>query len=154
MNRSNQKEFLNFLYERMVSVHGEHPNFDYMLKLKEMVSDSEMVVQPSQFEIDVKKAAEKSVLKLISEGSWLAPDYTNRFKVPPEWVTQCWQLVDKERIQEQMARRIEEELADRMVNHMASELATDIKQILSVKERREALRALARAHIDSIMGAQ
>lgn len=108
----------------------------------------------SEFEKELKKAAEKSVLKLISEGSWLAPDYANRFKIPAEWVTQCWQLVDKERIQEQMARRIEEELADRMVNHMASELATDIKQILSVKERRESLRALARAHIDSIMGAQ
>ena len=38
-----------------------------------------------------------------------------------------------------------------MVNHMAAELATDIKQILSVQERREALRALAREHMDSIM---
>lgn len=39
------------------------------------------------------------------------------------------------------------------MNHMAAELATDIKQILSVKERREALRALAREHMDAVMKA-
>lgn len=33
-----------------------------------------------------------------------------------------------------IAERLESELADRMVNHMAAELATDIKQILSVRE--------------------
>ena len=40
-----------------------------------------------------------------------------------------------------------------MVNHMAAELATDIKQILSVSERREMLRGLARDHMDAVMSA-
>ena len=51
------------------------------------------------------------------------------------------------------ATRLEAELADRMVNHMAAELATDIKQILGVKERREMLRGLARDHMDAVMKA-
>ena len=46
------------------------------------------------------------------------------------------------------------ELAERIVNHMAAEISTDVKQILSVKERREALRALARHHMDSLMSAK
>ena len=36
---------------------------------------------------------------------------------------------------------------------MAAELSTDIKQLLSVKERREKIRSLARDHMDSIMKA-
>jgi len=32
-------------------------------------------------------------------------------------------------------------------------LATDVKQILSVKERREMLRGLARDHMDAVMAA-
>ena len=35
----------------------------------------------------------------------------------------------------------------------AAELATDIKQILSVQERREMLRGLAREHMDAVMQA-
>lgn len=111
-------------------------------------------VQMTPFETEVKKAAEKAVLKLISEGSWLAPDYTSRFKVPGEWMQRCWELVDKDKLQSHFARRLEEELANRMVNHMATEIATDVKHILSDKERRESLRALAREHMNALMGAK
>lgn len=104
------------------------------------------------FEAEVKKAAEKAVLKLISEGSWLSADYSSRFKVPPEWMQRCWELIDKDKLQGHFARRLEEELANRMVNHMATEIATDVKQILSDKERRESLRALAREHMNALMG--
>lgn len=41
-----------------------------------------------------------------------------------------------------------------MVNSIAAELATDIKQILSVKERREMLRGIAREHMDAVMKAE
>jgi len=103
------------------------------------------------FTEELHRAAEKSLLHIIQEGNWVQPDYNNRFKVPPEFVQEIWKLVDKEKLQQAMARRLEEELADRIVNHLASEIATDIKQILSVKERREALRNIAREHIDSIV---
>ncbi len=107
----------------------------------------------STFDEQVKAAAEKAVLKFVSEGAWLLPNYESRLKVPAEWIAECWRLVDADKVRAQLAARLESELADRMVNHMAAELATDIKQILSVKERREALRALAREHMDSVMKA-
>lgn len=105
----------------------------------------------TDFELALKTAAEKSVLKIISEGQWVAPDYANRFKIPPEFISDMWELVDSEKVKQQMADRVERELADRIVNHMAAEIATDVKQILSVTERREALRSVARKHMEYIM---
>ena len=105
----------------------------------------------SSFEETIHLAAEKAVVKIITEGSWIAPDYATRFKLPADFMAQVWGLVDQDKVKQQLATRLEAELADRMVNHMAAELATDIKQILSVTERREALRSLARGHMDAIM---
>lgn len=101
----------------------------------------------------IKEAAEKAVVAYVSGGGWLLPNYESRFKIPAEWVAECWKLVDADKVKQQIAMRLEAELADRMVNHMAAELATDIKQILSVKERREMLRGLARDHMDAVMKA-
>lgn len=107
----------------------------------------------NDFEQQVKAAAEKAVLQFLGSGGWLLPNYESRLKVPAEWVAECWRLVDADKVRAQLAARLESELADRMVNHMAAELATDIKQILSVNERREMLRALARDHMDAVMKA-
>jgi hypothetical protein len=107
----------------------------------------------TEFEQQVKAAAEKAVLKFVADGGWLMPNYESRLKVPAEWIADCWQLVDSAKLKLQIAARLEAELADRIVNHMAAELATDIKQILSVKERREMLRAIARDHMDALMQA-
>ena len=107
----------------------------------------------NDFDQQVKAAAEKAVLQFVSSGGWLLPNYESRLKVPAEWIAEVWRLVDADKVRAQLAARLESELADRMVNHMAAELATDIKQILSVKERREALRALAREHMDAVMKA-
>lgn len=107
----------------------------------------------TDFEQAVKTAAEKAVLKFVQDGGWLMPNYESRLKVPAEWIADCWSLVDSAKLKAKIAVRLENELADRMVNHMATELATDIKQILSVKERREMLRSLAREHMDAVMRA-
>jgi hypothetical protein len=107
----------------------------------------------TEFETAIKAAAEKAVLKIISEGSWVMPDYANRFKIPPEMLAGIWGMVDTAGVQKKLAARLEQELADRIVNHMAAEIATDIKQILSVNERREAIRSIVRAHFDQIMQA-
>lgn len=105
------------------------------------------------FDQQVKAAAEKAVLQFIGSGGWLLPNYESRLKIPAEWIADCWRLVDADSLKKQIAARLESELADRMVNHMAAELATDIKQILSVQERREMLRGLAREHMDAVMAA-
>jgi len=97
--------------------------------------------------------AEKSILTLISSGNWLQANCQDRVKLPSDFMEQVWRIVDQEKVKQQLANRLEEELANRIVNHMAAELATDIKQILSVSERREACRALARNHMAEIMAA-
>lgn len=100
-------------------------------------------------ETAIKDAAERSILRIILDGGWIAPDYSNRFKLPPEFLQSVWQSIDQDKLRSALCRRLEEELADRIVNHMAAEIATDVKQILSVKERREELRAMARQYITS-----
>ena len=104
-----------------------------------------------ELEAKIKNAAEIAVLRYVEGGGWLLPNYESRFKVPPEWMASCWELVDKDKLKAKIANRLEDELADRIVNSMAAELSTDIKQILSVKERREMIRNIARSHMDSIM---
>jgi hypothetical protein len=105
----------------------------------------------SDFENAVKTAAEKSILHSIAKGDWVQISYSDRAKLPEGFMADVWGMVDSEKVKQQLASRLEEELASRIVNHMAAEMATDIKQILSVKERREAIRALAREHMDAIM---
>lgn len=105
------------------------------------------------FEDQLKDAAEKAVLHHIGSGAWLMPNYESRIKVPADWMAEMWSMIDRQSVMQHFAAKIEEELADRMVNHIAAELATDIKQILSVKERREKLRSLARDHMEAIMKA-
>ena len=104
----------------------------------------------SDFEDKVQRAAELAVLKFIGDGGWLMPNYEARLKIPQEWLAECWRLVDADKLRAQIAARLEAELADRVVNHMAAELATDIKQILSVQERREALRSVVRDNLDKL----
>lgn len=106
----------------------------------------------TEFEKSFKEAAERSVLKLISDGQWIAPDYATRFKIPPDFLQSCWALVDVDMIKRKFVKRLESELADRIVNRLAEEISTDVKQILSVKERREDLRSLARGYIEKMAG--
>lgn len=105
------------------------------------------------FEEKVKLFAERAILDSISKGGWVMPDYNNRIKVSEDMMKDVWNMVDIENVKVQLANLIENQIADRIVNHMASELATDIKQILSVPERRETLRAITRRHMEEIMKA-
>lgn len=107
----------------------------------------------SNIEDSLRTAAEHAIMKIIADGSWIQPDYNNRVKLPADFMADVWRLVDQEKVKRLLAENIEAQLADRIVNAIAAELATDIKQILSVTERREAIRALAREHMTAIMKA-
>lgn len=108
----------------------------------------------TDFETAVKHAAEKAVLRIISDGNWIQPDYANRYAMPKEFMADIWKLVDVEKLKAAMAARLEDELANRIINHLAAEIATDVKQLLSNEERREALRAVARENMDRICSAK
>ncbi len=108
----------------------------------------------SEFEAAVKQAAEQAIMKSVKQGDWININYADRAKLPTSFMQQIWDLVDQEKLKTLLAERLEQELVDRIVNHIAAELATDIKQILSVKERREAIRSIARSHFDDIMKLQ
>jgi len=105
----------------------------------------------TSIEQKLKDAAEKSILKIISDGGWVRPDYENRIQLPRDLINEVWGMVDRGALKLKLKERIEQELADRIMNRIAAELATDIKQVLSVPERREAIRAIARDHMTSIM---
>lgn len=105
----------------------------------------------TNIEQKLKDAAEKSILKIISDGGWIQPDYANRIQLPRDLMNEVWAMVDRDALKLKLKERIEQELADRIVNQIAAELATDIKQVLSVPERREAVRAIARKHMTAIM---
>lgn len=104
----------------------------------------------SPFEEALKQAAERSLLKMVMDGGWIQPDYANRFKVPADLLQDVYAMIDRDALKAAIAKRLEEELADRVVNHLAAEISTDIKQILSVRERREAIREVARKHLTDI----
>lgn len=107
-------------------------------------------VKPT-LETRIQTAAESAILKIIMDGSWIAPDYSNRFKLPAEFIKEVWALVDAESLKRQMASIIERELAEKLIGLMASELSSDIKKVLSDTERREAIRAVVRDNLDKIV---
>ena len=37
-SKEKQKQHLEWIYERLVEVHRENPNYDYMLKFKEIIN--------------------------------------------------------------------------------------------------------------------
>lgn len=91
----------------------------------------------------LKKSIHKMDLVYLPHGSG--------FKLPPEFLHEAWKLIDKDELLTALSNRLKEELVERIVNQFAAEISTDIKQILSVTERREAIRALVRTNFDTIV---
>ena len=109
-----------------------------------------MAMLTQEFMERLTAAAGNALIKNVSEGGWIMPDYGNRIKVPAELMREVWGMIDFKRFKQAIAERIERELADRIVNHIAAELATDVKTILGDKYQREALRSMARQHIENM----
>lgn len=104
----------------------------------------------SEFEQKLKEQMEKAVLKLISDGNWIAPAYYNRFKIPNDFLHTAWDLVDVDSVRKQLAKRIEEQMAVKIMNMMAKEISNDIKTVLSDQESREQIRNYAREYIKKL----
>ena len=103
-----------------------------------------------KFETDLMNSVKCSMVKQIASTDFIKIEYGERVKLPTNFMEKAWGLVDEEVLVKALAKRLESELVDRLVNQMAAELATDIKQVLSVKERREAVRSVVRDNIDKL----
>jgi len=103
-----------------------------------------------EFTVNVVRAVEHAVIKLLSKGDWLTIDYQSRPQIGGDLLRRAWATVDLDRVLAKLRERIEDMLVERICNAMATELATDVKQLLSVPERREAIRAVAREHLSQI----
>jgi cobalamin biosynthesis protein CbiD len=71
-------------------------------------------------------------------------DYYHRPLLPNDIIREAWEKVDKDKLIQEIAKNIEKRMAEKIVNSIAAEISTDIKQVLSVKERREEIRSKAR----------
>lgn len=99
------------------------------------------------FDQQLQEAVQHSVLKMVRDGNLVVPDYAARAHVPAAKVQELYNAVDWSRVRELVLADVERAVADKILNAMATEMATDIKQILSNKELREEVRSFIRAGI-------
>jgi len=102
------------------------------------------------FEEMIISTVMQSVKRQISTADFVKIDYQDRVKLPAYFLEKAFSLVDQESLLKKLAERLENELVNKLVNSIAQEMATDIKQVLSVKERREAVRSVVRDNIDTL----
>jgi hypothetical protein len=104
----------------------------------------------SKFEEDLMNSIKCTMTKQVTKQDFIKIEYDDRVKLPSDFIEKAWGLIDQEDLIKSLSKRLESELIDKLVNHLAAEIATDIKQVLSVKERREAVRSVVRDNIDKL----
>ena len=104
------------------------------------------------FEVQLIEGIKQNMMNNLSKMDFIMPEYSNRIKVPADYYKKAWELVDHEKVMRNISIRIEQELADRIMNNIAQEMATDIKQLLGDKDRREVIRGKAREVLDQLGG--
>lgn len=96
------------------------------------------------FEEDIKNAMFGSLVKFFNGDSWFSIKYEDRVKLEQSVLRQAYQNVDMSKVLEIVKDKIEEKIADNIINSMATEIGTDVKQIMCNKELREDLRGILR----------
>jgi hypothetical protein len=95
----------------------------------------------------ISEEIEKAILSQIRDSSFIRFDRTWNSKVSSSMLDDAWEMVDHHKIKTEMAKILEQTIAEKVINLMASEIATDMKLILSNKDRREEIRHVARTHL-------
>ncbi len=107
--------------------------------------------QEMTLEQKLTKAFEHAMIKIVSDGGFIQPKYENRLVIEPAMLRAAWNAVDRDAVIKQLASRATDRVADTIFNAMATEIATDVKQIMSNKELREDVRALIRDRMRATM---
>lgn len=96
------------------------------------------------FQDKLTQAVEQSVIATVSKAEWLRIDYQDRMQVPSADLRKVYEALDMQRVIDGVRARVEQHVIDSIMNAMATEVASDVKQILSNKELREDIRAVVR----------
>ena len=108
--------------------------------------------EENYFEKDLVNAIQNKVLEEIKKGSFISFDRQWKSQLPSSLLKDAWESVDYEAIKREMAKTIEKMLAEKIINMLATEVSTDLKSLLSIPERREEIRSVARRHLKHLVG--
>lgn len=94
----------------------------------------------------LQEVVEKSIIEKVSRGHWLTVR-TGRLEMDDKFLKEVYDSVDMDKVLKICVDKLETKLADKILNNMATELATDVKSILSDTQLREEVRFYLRKNI-------
>lgn len=102
------------------------------------------------FDEDIQQAVRDSLVKMIRSGDWLKLDYSAKLPIDTAFLRRIQNSVNLDNVLAKLTDQIESRIAEAIFNAMATEIATDVKKILSNMELREDVRAILRAKIRNV----
>lgn len=101
------------------------------------------------FDEEIVAAARRSIIKLFTDGTMIAPDYANRLKIPANLVERAYSLIDYDEVMSRLRPHINELVAERIAAALSQELTNDVKKILSHEPTRLRLRLAVMQALES-----
>lgn len=98
------------------------------------------------YQEQIQQHVEQTIMAEIAKGAWLKMPYGG-VEFPAATLREIYAAVDMAKVKAQVVAQLEEMLATKIIHAMATELATDVKKILSNNELREDLRSQLRSKI-------
>lgn len=97
------------------------------------------------FDEQLMQSVQHAVLDQVRKGEWVKlPRWESALPIDVSTLRSLLTRVDMARVQELVVPKIEQMVADAMIQSVATEIATDVKKIMSNQEIREDLRATIR----------
>lgn len=97
------------------------------------------------FDEQIQQSVQDSLLKLIRSGEWCRIDYAAKIPLGADFLRKIQAGVNMDNVMEIVTAEIEGHIADAIIRAMTTEIATDVKKIMSNTELREDLRSVLRA---------
>jgi hypothetical protein len=101
----------------------------------------------------IVQAMEDSLVAMIRKGDWILPAYESRIKVNMSTLRIVYDGIDMNRVLRLVQGKVEEHVADKILASLATELATDVKQVMTNRELREDVRAVIRSKFRELAAA-
>lgn len=105
------------------------------------------------FDETLQQAIQHTVIDFIRKGEWMKLDHNAKINIDSAWLRKMHSMVDMDTVMKLVATQVEQRICDGIINSMTTEIATDIKSIMSNKELREDLRSVIRTKIREVKAA-